>query len=235
MGKKVGSFFLYLRRFILFALAIFLAIQLWFFGWVLWYNFFPPQQTSFMSIALDRLEEKNPNAQLRYQWVPYHQISNHLKKAVIAAEDDQFVDHDGVNWEAIEQAWEKNSDKGKIVRGGSTITQQLAKNLFLSGSRSYFRKGEELLISWMLELVMSKQRIYEIYLNVVEWGDGIYGAQEAAKYYFGTNAKNLSADQAARLAVMLPRPRFYQKNPYSAFLNKRTARVLRYIHAAEIP
>jgi monofunctional biosynthetic peptidoglycan transglycosylase len=230
-----SSCWFWIKRLIIWAVLIFIAIQLWFLGWVFYYKYAPPGQTAFMSAGLDRLRETNPNAVLKYEWVPYDQISKHLKQAVLAAEDDGFVTHDGVNWEAIEKAWEKNLDKGKVVRGGSTITQQLAKNLFLSGSRSYIRKGQELLITWMLEWVLPKRRIFELYLNIAEWGEGIYGAKAAAKYYFSISPKQLNEYQAAHLAVMLPRPRFYQKRQNSAFLAKRANRVLRDFKQMEVP
>jgi monofunctional glycosyltransferase len=204
-----------------------LVVQLWFFGHVLWYTRFNPASTAFMADQLGQLQTKNPHAQLKHQWVPYQQISVHLKRAVIAAEDANFTDHDGVDWDAIEKAYEQNLKKGKVVRGGSTITMQLAKNLFLSGSRSYWRKGQELAITYMIEAVMPKDRILEIYLNVAEWGVGVFGCEAGSRHYFGIGAAQLGASQAARLAAMLPRPRFYDKNRGSVALARRSAMIAR--------
>ena len=210
-------------------------IQLYFLLQICWWTHFNPSSTSFMRHQLSVLQEKDPNATIQYQWVPYNRISNNLKHAVIASEDDGFVDHDGVDWEAMQKAYEKNKRKGKVVSGGSTITQQLAKNLFLSGERSYLRKGQELVITYMLEFCMDKERILEIYLNVVEWGVGVFGAEAAAHHYYGTSAARLGPAQAARMAVMLPRPRFYDKNQGSAYLQRRTDVILRRMNASELP
>lgn len=188
-----------------------------------------------MRQQLSVLQEKKPSAQLQHKWVPYDRISANLKRAVISAEDDGFVDHEGVEWEALQKAYEKNKKKGKVVSGGSTITQQLAKNLFLSGERSYLRKGQELIITYMLELCLDKERILEIYLNVVEWGVGVFGAEAASKHYFGVSAANLGPAQAARLAVMLPKPRFYDQHQGSAYLQKRTEMILKRMNGAELP
>lgn len=212
-----------------------LAIQLYFFACIWWWVDHNPTSTSFMDQQLAVLREKNPNARLRHKWVPYDRISNHLKRAIIAAEDARFSEHEGVDWEALQKAYEKNAKKGKVVAGGSTITQQLAKNLFLSGERSYLRKGQEVVITYMLEYTMSKERIFEIYLNVVEWGVGVFGAEAAAQYYYGVSAASLGPAQAARLAVMLPKPRFYDKNRGSAYLSRRTDLILRRMNGAELP
>ena len=216
-------------------ILIVLAMQLYFFVQIWWWIDHNPTSTSFMDRQLAVLREKNPNAQLKHKWVPYDRISNHLKRAIIAAEDAQFSDHEGVDWEAMQRAYEKNLKKGKVIAGGSTITQQLAKNLFLSGERSYFRKAQEVVITYMLEFLMDKQRIFEIYLNVVEWGVGVFGAEAAAQHYYGVSAAQLGPAQAARLAVMLPRPRFYDKNRGSAYLARRTELILRRMGAAELP
>lgn len=191
--------------------ALFVAYQLWIFLLVLWWSHFNPSSTSFMDLRLDELQEKRPDVELRHTWVPYQQISIHLKRAVITAEDDRFIDHDGFDWEGIQRALEKNQRKGRAVAGGSTISQQLAKNLFLSPSRSYFRKAQEAVITVMIEAVWSKRRILEVYLNVVEWGNGIFGCEAAAQRYFRSSAARLGPAEAARLAVMLPNPRRYEK------------------------
>jgi len=188
-----------------------------------------------MRHQLSILQQKNPNAKLQQKWVPYERISTQLKRAIIASEDAHFSDHEGVDWKAMENAYEKNSKKGRVVSGGSTITQQLAKNLFLSGQRSYIRKAQEFIITFMLEAVMDKERIFEIYLNVVEWGNGVYGAEAAARHYYGISAANLSASQAARLAVMLPNPRYFDQNRGSVYLEKRTNLIIRRMGSSALP
>jgi len=216
-------------------LLLVLLLQAYFFVQIAWWVNFNPSSTSFMRHQLSVLQEKNPDAKLQHQWVPYNRISNNLKRAVIASEDDSFVDHEGVDWEAMQKAYEKNQKKGKVVSGGSTITQQLAKNLFLSGQRSYLRKGQELIITYMLELCMSKQRILEIYLNSVEWGVGVFGAEAAAHHYYGISAAALGTAQSARLAVMLPKPRYFDKNQGSSYLQRRTELIVKRMNSAELP
>ena len=212
-----------------------LLLQLYFFAQVCWFVYFNPGSTSFMRQQLSELREKNPNAQLKHEWVPYERISDNLKRAVVASEDANFADHPGVDFDALERAYERNNRRHKVVGGGSTITQQLAKNLFLSGSRSYLRKGQEMIIAFMLESVMSKRRILEVYLNVVEFGRGVFGAEAAARYYFRTSAAKLAPNQAARLAVMLPNPRYYDRNRSTNYLIKRTSLIQRRMRAAELP
>jgi monofunctional biosynthetic peptidoglycan transglycosylase len=216
-------------------IILFLLMQIYFFLSICWWIKFNPSSTSFMREQESLLQEKDPSFKLQHQWVPYQRISKNLKRAVIVSEDDGFSEHDGVNWEAMEKAFEKNKKKGKVVSGGSTITQQLAKNLFLSGSKSYYRKGQELIITYMLELCLDKERILEIYLNVVEWGVGIFGAESASKHYYGISSSALSSSQAARLAVMLPKPRYYDKNKNSSYLQRRSETILRRMSAADLP
>ena len=199
----------WIRRGLLALVLLFIAWHLWLLGNVLWWKWVPPSETSFMSLRLSELNQTKPDAELHYRWVPYEQISVHLKRAVIAAEDDKFVDHEGFDWDGIQKAIEKNQKKGKAVAGGSTISQQLAKNLFLSPSRSYFRKAEEAIITVMIEALWDKRRILEVYLNVVEWGNGIFGCEAAAQRYYRTPAARLSPAQAARLALMRLEPRSY--------------------------
>jgi monofunctional biosynthetic peptidoglycan transglycosylase len=230
--KLLRQSFLWL---IVLSASLLLLLQLYFFAQIWWWVDHNPASTSFMCHQLSLLQEKNPRARLQSQWVPYSRISNHLKRAIIASEDSRFSGHEGVDWEALQQAYEKNVRKGRVVAGGSTITQQLAKNLFLSGERSYARKAQEFVIAYMLEFLMDKQRIFEIYLNVVEWGNGVFGAEAAARHYYGSSAASLGPSQAARLAVMLPRPRYYDRNPDSAYLARRTALILRRMGAAELP
>lgn len=217
------------------AVLAFLIVQLWFYGHILYWAKFPVGTTRFMEARLDTLQDRNAKAKLRYQWVDYERISPALKRAVIAAEDDKFIDHEGFDWEGIQRAMKKNEQKGKAVAGGSTISQQLAKNLFLSGERSYVRKGEEAIITLMLESTLSKRRILEIYLNVAEWGDGVFGAEAAARHYYGVSAAQLNSWQAARLAAMLPRPQFYDRNRGSAYLQRYTERILARMNSAHIP
>ena len=188
-----------------------------------------------MDQRLDVLRAKDGSAKLKHEWVNYPRIAQSLKLAVIAAEDTTFTEHEGFDWKGIEKALEKNQKKGKVVAGGSTITQQLAKNLFLSGERSYVRKGQEAVITWMIESQMEKDRILEIYLNVVEWGNGVFGAEAAARHYFNISAAQLSREQAARLAAMLPNPRFYDRNRNSAYLASRVPVLLKRMNQVEAP
>ena len=228
------SLWYWTRRALLALVLIFIAWHLWLLGQVLWWKWIPPSETSFMSLRLGELNEKKPDAELRYRWVPYEQISLHLKRAVVAAEDDKFVDHEGFDWDGIQKAIEKNQKKGKAVAGGSTISQQLAKNLFLSPSRSYFRKAEEAIITVMIEALWDKRRILEVYLNVVEWGNGIFGCEAAAQRYYKTSAARLSPPQAARLAVMLPNPRKYETT-FGPRLAAHAARIQGRMHHSEVP
>lgn len=215
--------------------GIFLVWQLWLLGWVLFWGWVNPGTTRFMEIRLAELREKKPDAQLVQQWVPYERISVHLKRAIIAAEDAKFVDHEGFDWEGIQKALEKNQKKHRFAAGGSTISQQLAKNLFLTPNKSYLRKAEEAIITLMLENLWSKQRIFEVYLNVIEWGNGIFGAEAAARHYYGTGAAQLGPEQAARLAGMVPNPRYYDRNRNAPGLGRKTAIILGRMPAAEIP
>ena len=225
----------WIARFVLLLIAAVVVYQFWIFGNVVWWIWFNPSTSAFMEDRLEVLQQKNPDAELRHQWVPYQRISVHLKRALIAAEDAKFLDHDGFDWEAIQKAYEKNLKKGKVVAGGSTISQQLAKNLFLSGRRTPWRKAEEALITLMIENVMSKRRIFEIYLNIIEWGNGVFGAQAAARYYYGTSAANLGPEQAARLAAMVPKPRFYDKVRETPLLERRTAIILYRMNDVQVP
>jgi len=216
-------------------LAAIVVYQFWIFGNVVWWVWFNPSTSAFMERRLEVLQEDNPEAALRHKWVPYARISINLKRAMIAAEDAKFLDHDGFDWEAIQKAYEKNIVKGKIVAGGSTISQQLAKNLFLSGKRTPWRKGQEALITVMIENVMTKRRIFEIYLNIIEWGNGVFGAEAAARHYFGTSAANLDAEQAAQLAAMVPKPRYYDRVRYTPLLERRTGIILERMYYVEVP
>lgn len=244
----------FLRWLILVVLAL-AALQLFFLVRVALAAVVDPQSTSFQRSEAWRILADKGTLRWRQQWVPYGQISDNLKRAVIAAEDDGFVNHDGVDWDAIEAAWERNARAeaqaakraqaarpnaarppapAKVV-GGSTITQQLAKNLLLSGERSLLRKGQEAVLAFALERMLSKQRILEIYLNSVEWGEGVFGAEAAAQHYFRKNASRLSAYEAARLAVMLPSPKRAEKMPNSGYLASRASTIAARMRSAELP
>ena len=216
-------------------IGLFLAWQLWLLGWVLLWKWVDPDTTRFMEIRLGELQVKNLEAQLKKQWVPYERISPHLKRAIIASEDAKFVDHEGFDWDGIQKAIEKNQKRGRTVAGGSTISQQLAKNLFLTPTKSYFRKAEEAIITLMLENLWSKRRIFEVYLNVIEWGNGVFGAEAAARHYFGIGAAQLGPEQAAKLAGMVPNPRFYDRNRNAPGLARKTAIILARMPSAEVP
>jgi monofunctional biosynthetic peptidoglycan transglycosylase len=219
------------------SLAVFACflVQLWFFGWIMWWKWMPPQETRFMQIRLAELRLQQPEAQLAYRWVPYAEISPHLKRAVIAAEDAHFLEHGGFDWQGIQTAIEKNTKKGRFVAGGSTISQQLAKNLFLSPQRSMLRKAEEAAITLMIEALWEKERILEVYLNVIEWGNGVFGAEAAAQHYYQKSAGRLSSRQAARLAAMVPNPRYYDRHPKSKALAKQTAIIQSRMTATKLP
>ncbi|NCN71178.1 MAG: monofunctional biosynthetic peptidoglycan transglycosylase [Rhodoferax sp.] len=260
------------------ALAL-LLLQLFFVARIAVMLVVDPQSTAFERSELWRVSTQTGSLKWRQQWTPYSQISNHLKRAVIASEDDGFVNHDGVDWNALEKAWQKNAKaeaqaakvqaalqasqaraaskqagkksvmgqnkttvvpvakptKTPKVVGGSTITQQLAKNLFLSGERTLLRKGQEFVLTLLLEAILDKRRILEIYLNSVEWGEGVFGAEAAAQRYFGKPAAQLSAYEAARLAVMLPRPKYFEKLPNSSYVAGRAEVIVRRLDNTELP
>ncbi|HYP67769.1 MAG TPA: monofunctional biosynthetic peptidoglycan transglycosylase [Thiobacillaceae bacterium] len=216
-------------------LGLLFVYQLWILAHVLWWADHNPASSAFMQAGLARLQASDPNAELRHKWMPYDKISIHLKRAIVAAEDSRFLDHEGFDWEGIQTAVEKNLKKGRVVAGGSTISQQLAKNLFLSGQRSILRKGEEAVITLMIETVMRKRRILEIYLNIIEWGDGIYGAEAAAHHYFRTSAANLDPRQAAALAAMVPNPRWFEDHRASRKYQHRVAVIGARMRYAQVP
>ena len=230
--KRLGR---WLKWAVLAVAGLFLLWQLWLLSWVLLWSWVNPGQTKFMEIRLAELRLKNPQAELRQQWVPYERISIHLKRAIIAAEDAKFVDHEGFDWEGMQKAIEKNQKRGRTVAGGSTISQQLAKNLFLTPTKSYVRKVEEAIITLMLEGLWSKRRIFEVYLNVIEWGNGVFGAEAAARHYYNTSAAQLGPEQAARLAGMVPNPRYYDRNRSAPGLGRKAAIILGRMPGAEVP
>ena len=225
----------WLGRSLVLGIGLVLLYELWIFSHVLWWNWFNPSTSAFMEERLEVLQERNPEAKLRHQWVTYDKISLNLKRALVAAEDANFMEHEGFDWDAIQKAYEKNLKKGKIVAGGSTISQQLAKNLFLSGRRTPLRKVQEAIITVMIETVMSKQRIFEIYLNSIEWGNAEFGAEAAARYYFNRSASNLDAWEAARLAAMVPKPRYYDRNRDTPWLDTKTNLILQRMPSAQVP
>ncbi|WP_197715425.1 monofunctional biosynthetic peptidoglycan transglycosylase [Aquitalea magnusonii] len=215
--------------------AAIVLYNLWIFGHIVYWRSHNPSASAFMNEQLAKLQEDDPEAALRQKWVPYAQISPNLKRALIAAEDAKFADHEGFDWDGIEAAFEKNLKQGRIVAGGSTISQQLAKNLFLSSKKTPWRKLEEAAITVMLEKVLDKRRIFEIYLNVIEWGNGVFGAEAAARYYFHTSAARLSAGQAAKLAAMVPNPRYYDEHRNAPGLMKKTRIIQRRMAFADLP
>jgi monofunctional biosynthetic peptidoglycan transglycosylase len=229
-----------LRLLALLALA-FVALQASFVLRIALMNVLDPQSTTFQRSEAWRLLVEKRRITWSQQWVDDTRIADHLKRAVIASEDAGFAEHAGVDWDAIEKAWERNQRnearqpaRAKIV-GGSTITQQLAKNLLLSGERTVLRKAQELAITGMLELLLSKRRILEIYLNNIEWGEGLFGAQAAARHYHHVDAARLGPEQAARLAVMLPAPKRFEKRPGSAYVAGRAATIVARMRDVELP
>jgi len=246
-----------LARLLVLALLAVLALQLYFVARIALMAVVNPESTAFQRSEAWLLAQNTGSIKWRQQWVPYEQVSSHLKRAIIASEDASFIVHDGVDMDALEKAWEKNAlaeeraaqaisrlaeskSKGFAVKppkifGGSTITQQLAKNLFLSGERTLLRKGQELLLTLMLESLLSKQRILEIYINSVEWGEGIFGAEAAAQHYYRKPASRLSAYEAARLAVMLPRPRYFEIHANSGYLASRARTITARMSGVELP
>jgi monofunctional biosynthetic peptidoglycan transglycosylase len=230
---------LWLRRAAWACAGLIVAVQLWFAGWLLYWRWHDPGTTAFMQHDRARAEHQLPPGgrappQQRI-WVDYAHISANLKRAVVTSEDARFLSHEGVDWEALEKAYQDNLRRGRTVRGGSTISQQLAKNLFLSSSRTYARKLQEMLIAFMIEALWDKRRILEVYLNVVEWGDGIFGAEAAARHYFGVPARALDVDQAATMAAMLPSPRFFDHHRDGPYLSQRAREIERYLPDARIP
>ena len=228
------------------------ALQLFFVARIAAMAVVAPESTAFQRSEIWTQLASKGQVRWRQQWMPYTQISDHLKRAVIASEDDSFVNHDGVDWNAIEKAWERNAQaeaqiakaqarapdkpvRAPKIRGGSTITQQLAKNLLLSGERTLLRKGPEFMLTLALDKLLSKERILEIYLNNVEWGQGVFGAEAAAQHYFRKSASKLAPAEAARLAVMLPAPKRFEKMPGSAYLAGRTRTILGRMGSAELP
>ena len=235
MARRAGRVLRGLGWLVALALLGVVLLHAYYAAMIFWWRDHPPGQTAFMAQRLHELRAKQPAAALRYDFVPYARISGNLKRAMIAAEDSRFVEHEGFDWDGIELALEKNEKRGRIVAGGSTITQQLAKNLFLSPTRSYWRKAEEAVITVMLEAMLDKRRIFELYLNVIEWGNGVFGAEAAARRYFGVAAAQLGGEQAARLAAMAPNPRFYERNQGAPGLARKIRIIEARMPSAEVP
>ena len=253
MRGVAGLLMRHLVRLLLLVGVCVLALQLSFAARVLAMRWVDPESTTFQRSEAWRLLSTHGRIEWSQQWVDADRISVHLKRAVIASEDAAFVSHTGVDWASLEKAWDRNQRaearaearaqqqppggrkvEPKVV-GGSTITQQLAKNLFLSGERTVLRKAQEFVITLMLEGLLPKRRILEIYLNSVEWGEGLFGAQAAARHYFRVDAQRLGVDQAARLAVMLPAPKRFEKRPASDYVISRSATIAARMGAVELP
>jgi monofunctional glycosyltransferase len=233
-----------------------LSLQLYFVGRIAMMAVVDPESTAFERSAVYSVVTTTGRLKWRQQWVAYSDISDNLKRAVIASEDASFTEHEGVDIEALEKAWDKNAKaeqraqkssekseptksaklaKAPKIVGGSTITQQLAKNLFLSGERTLLRKGQELVLTLLLEKLLDKERILEIYLNSVEWGEGVFGAEAASQYYYRKSAAKLNAYEAARLAVMLPRPKYFETRPNSGYLSSRASTIVARMGGVELP
>lgn len=235
------------------ALLAALALQIYFVARIALMAVVNPESTAFQRSEAYLVAKNTGALKWRQQWVPYAEVSDNLKRAIIASEDASFLEHEGLDLEALEKAWDKNTKAeqraaqstsrlaaGKATKpakiiGGSTITQQLAKNLFLSGERTLLRKGQELLLTLLLETLLDKQRILEIYLNSVEWGEGVFGAEAAAQHYYRKPASKLSAYEAARLAVMLPRPKYFETRPGSGYLASRASTIAARMGGVELP
>ena len=224
-----------LLRIIALALGLLLGFEV-FFAFRIWQlRGSNPESSAFMAARLVELQESRPQAELKFRWIGYGAISPALKRAVVAAEDSQFKRHGGFDWEGIQRALEKNLEQGEFVAGGSTISQQLAKNLFLSGERTLVRKGQEAALTLMLEAILDKRRILEIYLNVIEWGDGVFGAEAAARHYFGVSAAKLDVRQATLLAAIVPRPRFYDRIGWTPNIHQRALTLRKHLRYVRLP
>ncbi len=232
MAKFIKRWFWRLSFILIYVIFLY---QLWIFSHVIYWAKHNPTSSAFMQSQLDVLREENPEAILQHQWVAYELISFEMKRAIISAEDGKFMQHQGFDFAALKQAAKKIINEQKVVAGGSTISQQLAKNLFLSSEKTFGRKIQEASITFMLESVLSKRRILEIYLNMIEWGNGVFGVEAAALHYYGIPASELSAKQASYLAAMVTNPRYYDKNRSSQHLLKKSEIIFKRLHASKIP
>lgn len=224
-----------LRATLLAAVLALMLPQFWYFAQVRHFITHDPDSTAFMETRLAALREQDPDARLAHEWIDYEHISPALVRAVIAAEDARFVHHGGIDWDAMRKAMRENRTGNGRIRGGSTITQQLAKNLFLSERRTYTRKVQEAAIALMIEATMDKRRILELYLNVIEWGDGVFGVEAAARHYHGIGAADLDARQASLLAARIPRPRFYHDRGTTPFLVQRARAIGQWMGHVRVP
>ena len=253
-GRSVG-------RFLVLLLVAAASLQIWFALRIALMATVDPQSTAFQRSEAWRLAVSDRPLDWQQHWVPQEGIAKNLKRAVIASEDAGFTEHSGVEWDALEKAWDRNARAEAIagrsnervakadatrrapspaprapkIVGGSTITQQLAKNLFLGGERNLVRKAQELILTWEMEALLGKRRILEIYLNSVEWGEGVFGAEAAARRYFRVGAGSLSAGQAAQLAVLLPAPKRFEKRIGSPYVAGRAATIAARMGAVELP
>lgn len=225
----------WLSKLLIYSFLALVLYHVFIYGSIISFRSLAPNDTAFMRMRMQQLASTHPEVKLDYRWVAYQDISVHLKKALIASEDANFAEHGGFDWNGIRSAIQHNERSGKIRAGGSTISQQLSKNLFLNEKRSYFRKGEEALITAMLEATTSKDRIYELYLNIIEWGYGIYGAEAAAQNLFNQPASQLNKTQAAQLAARVPAPLRYADNPKDRRLRNKTNIILRRMKSATLP
>lgn len=230
--RSLGGWF---KRAFLLLFVLFFLYQLTIAAQVVWFRWFDPQSTAFIDAEQRRLASLDPPQLIDQRWVKYQDISVNAKRAVMSAEDTGFADHDGIEWEAIERAFLANAQSGTIQFGGSTITMQLAKNLFLSSDRSYLRKAQEIAIALLIDAVMDKPRILELYLNVAEWGVGVFGIEAAAQHYFGRSAARLTARQAAWLAAILPSPKRYDLNRQSRWVERKTEIIMRRMPQIAVP
>ncbi len=221
----------FIFRSLLVAVSFVLLVQLWIFASLAWWRYKPVETTMFMRI--DYWSE--PSKPIQHEWRDYDEISEYMKKAIVAAEDGKFMQHHVFDWDGIQAALERNNDTGKVVAGGSTISQQLAKNLFLYNKRSFIRKGQEAVATWMMERMWSKERILEVYLNSVEFGDNIYGVEAATQHYFGKSSRSLSREQAVFLAAILPNPKYYQDHQNDRKLQNRERMIRKYMRYSDIP
>ena len=200
---------------------------------VLLFRFVPVPCTPLMVIRAFEQKADGEEMHSSHDWVSIDEISIHMQKAVIASEDDTFLTHNGFNFKAMQKAYESNK-KGKKLKGGSTISQQTAKNVFLWQGRSYVRKGLEAYFTMLIELLWSKERIMEVYLNSIEMGDGVYGVQAAAQHWYHKDAKNLTAYEAAGIAAILPNPLKYKATNSSGYINRRKGKIVRLMRYVQL-
>jgi monofunctional biosynthetic peptidoglycan transglycosylase len=193
----------------------------------------PPTTTAYIELRKRQAAAKGRKLDLHWTWVPSDAISENLKRAVVTAEDDEFYRHNGVDWPAIRAAYERNRKAGRFAAGGSTITMQLARNLYLSPSKNPFRKAKEILIARRLERELGKRRILELYLNVVEWGKGVFGCEAAARAYFGKSCAELTSDEAVAMAVVLPNPRRWDPAKRGVYVERNSKRIIDRMMAAD--